>query len=213
MVFFGMLTKDTECTHRPGTFHEAKAGAAGATPALDVLHEFACAIDKGLLHDLAGLRYSSGERLGEVQGLSRLDIRRKRGGERVNDRFQQSGPWSCEKVIQRVVDVGRIVHAHAICAASFRKHAEVHRLQPDAELGIAFHHHLFPLDLAEVVVLNHHDLDGQVVLHGCEHFEAEHAEATVADEGYDLSFGIGDLGGDGVGQTRSHGGEIAGEAV
>src|SRR5262245_44522857 len=54
--------------------------------------------------------------------------------------------------------------AEADAAARFGERHEVDRRQLDAVLRVAEEHHLLPLDHAEHVVLDHDDLDRQLVL-------------------------------------------------
>jgi pimeloyl-ACP methyl ester carboxylesterase len=82
------------------------------------------------------------------------------------------------------------------------------RRLPNAVLGVAEKHPLFPLDHAEHVVLDDHDLDRQPVRYGRGEFPNQHREPTVANKRDRLTTRVGDLCGDGVRQPRRHGCEI-----
>src|SRR5207248_9416222 len=106
-----------------------------------------------------------------------------------------------------------IVNVEAGSAAGARKCGKVNGVQLNAKLGIAEENHLLPLDLAEIVVLDDHNFDGQLVLDRGDEVSHQHAEAAVAHERDHLPLRVSELSGDGVRQTGRHGREIAAEGV
>jgi hypothetical protein len=96
---------------------------------------------------------------------------------------------------------------------ALRESGKVDRLQVDSVLRIAKEDHLFPLDLAEVIVLDDHHFDGQLIFHGSDEIGHQHAESAIADERDHLSIWIGELRSDRIRQAWRHGRQIPGERV
>ena len=94
-----------------------------------------------------------------------------------------TGPRVREGLLEHGAALGRVLDPEARPAARAGERDEVDRVEIAAVLRVAEEHHLLPLDLAQGVVLDHHDLDRQVVLHGGGELGHEHRESAVADEG------------------------------
>ena len=98
------------------------------------------------------------QRLLEVLHVFRHALGRQQRFIRVDERLEKSGPWRGEQRIQPGSDVFVAVRANSLDAESFRYRREVDGLQRALVLRVAEEHELFPLDLAQCVVLHDHDL-------------------------------------------------------
>ena len=76
---------------------------------------------------------------------------------------------------------------------------------------IAQKHHLLPFDLAERVVLDDDDLDVSLYFTQVANSPMSMVKPPSPTKATTCRSGIGDRGGDGVGQAAGHGGESAGE--
>src|SRR5437588_3385766 len=102
-----------------------------------------------------------------------------------------------------------VLNREADATAGMCECDEVDRVQINTVLGIAEEHHLLPLDLSERIVLDDDNFDRQLVFYGRNKVGHQHGESSIPDKGNALSMGECDLRGDGVGQSASHGREIA----
>ena len=82
-------------------------------------------------------------------------------------------------------------------------------MQGDLVFGIAEEDHLLPFDLTERIILDDHDLDGQLVLDRGDEIAHQHREAAVADERDHLAIGIGRLSPDRIREPGRHGRQVA----
>ena len=144
-----------------------------------------------------------------MQGLLGAHFGRHRRLVRVDDRFDDDRSRHRERLLDDPAAIFRPFDRQPGRTAGARHHRKIDRLQVADIFRVAQEHHLLPFDLAERVVLDHHDFDRQLVLHRGGDFGHQHAEAAVADEGDDLAIGIGNLRADRIGQAARHRREIA----
>ena len=104
----------------------------------------------------------------------------------------------------------RILYAKANSPACVCECRKIDGVQIHPVFGIAKEDHLFPLDLAKCIVLDDHHLDRELVLHRGGKLRHQHRKAAIAHESNALAMRKGDLGGNRVGQSWSHGREVAG---
>jgi hypothetical protein len=78
-------------------------------------------------------------------------------------------------------------------------------LQLYAVQGVAQKHHLFPFDLAEQVVLDHHNFHRQLVFDTGAELGQEHGKTAVADKRDAVPIGIGDLRRNRIREAVGHG--------
>ncbi len=118
-----------------------------------------------------------------------------------------TGPLTASASIEHLAALFRVLDGETCPTAGPGEGGEVDRLQVAGELRIAQKDHLFPLDLAQRVVLDDDDLDRELVLDRGHELGHEHGEAAVADEADARPVGVGHLRGDGVRQTARHRGQ------
>jgi hypothetical protein len=166
-----------------------------------------------VLHDGHPVRLAPQERLRHLLGLLERDVAGERRLEGIDDGLHERGPRRVERLPEDPGAVAGRLQVEGGETAGFRDAHEVDRLELDPELGVAQERHLLPLDLPERVVLDDHDLDRQLVLGRRHEVGHQHRERPVAHEGDDLAPGVGDLGGERVGEAAAHGGEVPRAAV
>src|SRR5205814_1061995 len=176
-------------------------------------HHFADFVAGDGGNDLFAIGLAAGQRLGEVQRLLGLDLAGHGRLERIDDGFDDGRAGCGERVVEDAADLDRIFHGETGAAAGVGKGGEIYGIEVASVLRIAEKNHLLPLDLAEGVVLDDDHFDGQPIFNCSNEIGHQHGETAVAYEGHYLPAGIGDLRGDGVGQSGGHGGEVAAQGV
>src|SRR5438067_4559492 len=129
------------------------------------------------------------------------------------DGLDDVGAGRGESIVEHSAAIGGIVDGESGAAAGVGEGGEVNGIKLASVFRIAEKNHLLPLDLAEGVVLDDDHFDGQPIFNCSNEIGHQHGETAVAYEGHYLPAGIGDLRGDGVGQSGGHGGEVAAQGV
>jgi hypothetical protein len=101
----------------------------------------------------------------------------------------------------------RLLNREANPSAGTSVSREVDWVKLTPVFRVAEEYHLFPLDLAERVVLDDDNLNRQLILDGRGELSHQHGEAAVSHEGDTLPLGIGDLSRNGISEAVGHGGE------
>ena len=90
------------------------------------------------------------------------------GSKRIDDSLDYYGAIDLESFVEQPTTTLRIFDRESSAAAGACKSREVDGIEIDAILRISEEHHLFPLDLAEHIILNDNYPNRQLILH-CSH--------------------------------------------
>src|SRR6185437_17165336 len=89
--------------------------------------------------------------------------------------------------------VFRVLNAKSGSAASLGKFHKINRRKIHAKFRVAKKDHLFPLDLAQDIVLDYYNDDRELVFHRSHKFRHQHAKPAIADKSNALAVRVSDL--------------------
>src|ERR1700712_367505 len=112
-----------------------------------------------------------------MESLYRFDFGRKRRLIGIHQRFNQDRTFDGHRLIENSAAVGRVLNSETSNTEAPGDSSKIDWLEGTFILLVAQENHLLPLDLAQSVVLDDDDFDGQLIPDAGGQFAQQHGEA------------------------------------